>query len=94
MVLHHTQIFFYFVFFRTYNYGLSTYKLGNDFVGLTIKSSQVLQNAEALGWPIHDKDTFPYLEAPGGYKFYIVDELQPTDTGIYNILLISILINS
>ncbi|XP_046463775.1 glyoxalase domain-containing protein 4-like [Daphnia pulex] len=64
----------------TYNYGLSSYKLGNDFVGLTIKSSQVLQNAEALGWPIHDKDTFPYLEAPGGYKFYIVDELQPTDT--------------
>nr|CAH0110933.1 unnamed protein product [Daphnia galeata] len=64
----------------TYNYGLSAYKLGNDFIGLTIKSSQVLKNAEALEWPIHDKDTSPYLEAPGGYRFYIVNELQPTDS--------------
>lgn len=68
--------------FRTYNYGLSSYKLGNDFLGLTIKSSQVLKNAEAHEWPIHDKDTFPYVEAPGGYKFYILNESQPTDAGI------------
>nr|CAG4637174.1 EOG090X09EK [Ceriodaphnia reticulata] len=63
----------------TYNYGLSSYKLGNDFLGLTIKSSQVLKNAETHNWPIHDKDTFPYVEAPGGYKFYILNESQPTD---------------
>jgi hypothetical protein len=43
-----------------------------------------LKNAEALEWPIHDKDTSPYLEAPGGYRFYIVNELQPTDSGMPN----------
>nr|CAG4649498.1 EOG090X09EK [Scapholeberis mucronata] len=64
----------------TYNYGLSSYKLGNDFMGLTIKSSQVLKNAEAHDWPIHDKESSPYVEAPGGYKFYILDEPQPNDS--------------
>ncbi|XP_057366242.1 glyoxalase domain-containing protein 4-like [Daphnia carinata] len=63
----------------TYNYGLSSYKLGNDFIGLNIKSSQVLLNAESQNWPIHDRDSSPFVEAPGGYKFYIQDELQPTD---------------
>ncbi|KAK4029144.1 glyoxalase domain-containing protein 4 [Daphnia magna] len=63
----------------TYNYGLSSYKLGNDFIGLTIKSSQVLLNAENQNWPIHDRDSSPFVEAPGGYRFYIQDEPQPTD---------------
>nr|CAG4646408.1 EOG090X09EK [Macrothrix elegans] len=64
----------------TYNYGISSYKLGNDFLGLTIKSSQVLKNAEAQNWPIHRQENqLPYLEAPGGYKFYIEDQPQPED---------------
>lgn len=50
-------------------------------MGLTIKSSQVLKNAEAHDWPIHDKESSPYVEAPGGYKFYILDEPQPNDSG-------------
>ena len=44
-----------------------------------------MKNAEALEWPIHDKDTSPYLEAPGGYRFYILNELQPTDSGMPNL---------
>lgn len=69
--------------YRTYNYGVSSYKLGNDFLGLTIKSDQVLKNAEAHQWPVHNKDSdSPYLEAPGGYRFYVVTEPQPTEAGI------------
>ena len=71
--------------FRTYNYGLSSYKLGNDFLGLTIQSSQVLKNAETHNWSIFkDQETAAqYLEAPGGYRFYIIDAEQPKDSGIY-----------
>nr|CAG4647214.1 EOG090X09EK [Megafenestra aurita] len=62
----------------TYNYGVSSYKLGNDFLGLTIKSSQVLKNAEEHKWPIHNENSSLYIEAPGGYKFYVINEPQPT----------------
>ena len=65
----------------TYNYGISTYKLGNDFLGLTIKSSKVLENAKKNNWPVKD-DELKYLEAPGGYRFYILDEEQPVVEGI------------
>jgi len=75
---------------RTYNYGLSTYKLGNDFLGLTIQSSQVLKNAATHDWPIKDKETgAPYLEAPGGYRFYIIDADQPLDSGASHHILMS-----
>nr|CAG4650309.1 EOG090X09EK [Sida crystallina] len=63
----------------TYNYGISTYKLGNDFLGLTIKSSQVLLNAANENWPVQEENGSRYLEAPGGYRFYIIDEEQPAD---------------
>jgi len=63
----------------TYNYGISTYKLGNDFLGLTIKSSKVLENAKEHNWPVKEDDDLKYLEAPGGYRFYILDEEQPAD---------------
>jgi len=63
----------------TYNYGVSTYKLGNDFLGLTIKSSQVLANAKSQDWPVHDDNGTAYLEMPGGYRFYVLDEEQPID---------------
>jgi len=64
----------------TYNYGICSYKKGNDFIGLTIESSQVLTNANTLSWPIlSDEDNQQFLEAPGGYRFYIVDKPQPSD---------------
>ncbi len=66
----------------TYNYGVSTYKLGNDFLGLTIKSSQVLANAKSQDWPVHDDNGTAYLEMPGGYRFYVLDEEQPIDRGL------------
>lgn len=72
-----------FVIELTYNYGVDDYKLGNDFLGITLKSSKVLENAKTLGWPIHTEDSLSYVVAPGGYKFYVIDELQPVDKGLY-----------
>ncbi|KAK9877079.1 hypothetical protein WA026_016104 [Henosepilachna vigintioctopunctata] len=66
-----------FVVELTYNYGKKTYKKGNDFVSLTIKSREALQRAKELNWPILDNNI---LEAPGGYRFRILDEEQPSDS--------------
>nr|CAG4645655.1 EOG090X09EK [Lynceus sp. MCZ IZ 141354] len=52
-----------FVIELTYNYGLSSYKLGNDFLGITIQNQGILEKAAEN-----------VLEAPGGYKFQILDE--------------------
>lgn len=68
-----------FVIELTYNYGVDDYKLGNDFLGITLKSSKVLENAKSLGWPIEVEDNMSYVVAPGGYKFYVIDEPQPVD---------------
>ncbi|KAK2110426.1 Glyoxalase domain-containing protein 4 [Saguinus oedipus] len=56
----------------TYNYGIGDYKLGNDFMGLTLASSQAVSNARKLGWPLTEiaEGVFE-TEAPGGYKFYL-----------------------
>ncbi|RZB39322.1 glyoxalase domain-containing protein 4 [Asbolus verrucosus] len=66
-----------FVVELTYNYGIKEYETGNDFLGITIKSSEVLKRAKAQNWPILNGNT---LKAPGGYKFHIIDEPQPTDS--------------
>ncbi|KAF4523507.1 hypothetical protein B566_EDAN004578 [Ephemera danica] len=70
-----------FVVELTFNYGIKSYEKGNDFLGMTIKSREAIQRARDLQWPI-EKDTSSGLyatEAPGGYKFYLEDEPQPTD---------------
>ncbi|KAM4589548.1 glyoxalase domain-containing protein 4 [Fundulus diaphanus] len=62
----------------TYNYGVGEYQLGNDFLGLTLQSSQAVSNAKRLGWPLTQVEEALYLtQAPGGYPFYIVDKEQP-----------------
>lgn len=71
-----------FVIELTYNYGVDDYKLGNDFLGITLKSSTVLENAKTAGWPVEVEETSSYVVAPGGYKFYVIDEPQPVDRGI------------
>lgn len=72
-----------FVIELTYNYGVDNYKLGNDFLGITLKSSIVLENAKKVGCPIEVEDTISYVTAPGGYRFYVIDEPQPVDNGGY-----------
>ncbi|KPP78577.1 glyoxalase domain-containing protein 4-like [Scleropages formosus] len=62
----------------TYNYGVGEYRLGNDFLGLTLQSSRAISNARRLGWPLSEVGEGVYLaEAPGGYRFYLLDEEQP-----------------
>ncbi|KAI8507578.1 Glyoxalase domain-containing protein 4 [Branchiostoma belcheri] len=80
----------YFVVELTYNYGLSTYKLGNDFLGLTIKSKTAIENAKKHNWPITEEETGRYMtQAPGGYKFYLLNEEQPSTDPVQKVTLAS-----
>ncbi|XP_033228688.1 glyoxalase domain-containing protein 4 [Belonocnema kinseyi] len=68
-----------FVIELTYNYGINYYEPGNDFRGITIRSKEAIQRAKADGWPVKEENGKFILEAPGGYKYNIIDEPQPTD---------------
>ncbi|XP_045532857.1 glyoxalase domain-containing protein 4 [Pieris brassicae] len=68
-----------FVVELTYNYGITHYEMGNDFIGITIQSSESLKRAADTNWPVKEQNGLKYLEAPGGYKFYIIDKPQPVD---------------
>ncbi|XP_017891995.1 glyoxalase domain-containing protein 4 isoform X2 [Ceratina calcarata] len=68
-----------FVVELTYNYGIKEYKLGNDFCGITIKSKEALERARSQGWPVKEERGKFVLQAPGGYKYYLIDEPQPLD---------------
>jgi len=68
-----------FVVELTYNYNISNYKLGNDFQGITIQSSEALARAKEVGWPVNQDEGRAVLEAPGGYKFFVIDQPQPLD---------------
>ncbi|CAI9547985.1 unnamed protein product [Staurois parvus] len=68
-----------FVVELTYNYGIGEYCLGNDFLGLTLQSSQAVANAKQLNWPLSEVTPGVFeTEAPGGYKFYLEDKAQPS----------------
>lgn len=45
---------------------------------MTLVSSQAVNNARKMGWPLNEvaQGTFE-TEAPGGYKFYLEDKEQP-----------------
>lgn len=61
----------------TYNYGIGEYRLGNDFLGITLVSSQAVSNAKKMGWPLKEVTAGVFeTEAPGGYKFYLEDKEQ------------------
>ncbi|KAJ8959832.1 hypothetical protein NQ318_011565 [Aromia moschata] len=65
-----------FVVELTYNYGIHSYEKGNDFISMTVRGSEILERAKTQNWPLLNGNT---LEAPGGYKFQVVDQPQPTD---------------
>lgn len=67
-----------FVVELTYNYNISSYKLGNGFQGITIQSSECLERAKKAGWPVRTEQGRSVLEAPGGYKFFIIPSPQPS----------------
>lgn len=63
----------------TYNYGVSHYEQGNDFLGLYIECSEAIERAKANGYPVKEEGDYAVLEAPGGYKFYIIKKSMPKD---------------
>ncbi|XP_061136838.1 glyoxalase domain-containing protein 4 [Syngnathus typhle] len=72
----------------TYNYGMAEYQLGNDFLGLTLQSSQAVSNAKRLGWPLTQVgDSLYQTQAPGGYCFYLVDKEQPSTDPVQKVCL-------
>ncbi|XP_022911542.1 uncharacterized protein [Onthophagus taurus] len=64
----------YFAFELIYNYPIHNYLKGNDVISVTIKSKEAIKRAKSHHWPILDGNV---LEAPGGYRFHILDERQP-----------------
>lgn len=71
-----------FVIELTYNYGVKSYELGNEFGGITIRSKEVLERAKQHSWPTTAAlNGTTELASPDGYKFFIVNEPQPVDSG-------------
>lgn len=70
-----------FVLELTYNYNISSYKLGNDFQGITIESSEALARARAScpAQLVEVKDDRATVLSPSGYKFILLDKPQPKD---------------
>lgn len=68
-----------FVVELTYNYGIDNYELGNDFDGITIKSSDIIKRAKDSKYPVIEQNGRHILISPGGYRFYILDEEQQPD---------------
>ncbi|XP_078536006.1 glyoxalase domain-containing protein 4 [Lissotriton helveticus] len=77
-----------FVVELTYNYGLGEYRLGNDFLGLTIQSSQAVSNARRLGWALTETPG-GIIEtlAPGGYTFLLENKEQPKSDPVQKVTL-------
>lgn len=68
-----------FVIELTYNYGIKEYETGNDFKAITIRSKDAIERAHANGWPVLEENGKFVMQAPGGYKYHIVNEQQPAN---------------
>ncbi|XP_017056326.1 glyoxalase domain-containing protein 4 [Drosophila ficusphila] len=65
-----------FVIELTYNYGVSSYEMGNDFGGVTIHSKDILSRAAEHSYPVTKVagKAGSLLTSPDGYKFFVIDE--------------------
>lgn len=81
----------YFTMELTYNYGIKSYKLGNEFGGVTIKSKDAINRAKTNNYPFEQQaDGSVMMLAPDGYKFFILNEVAASDEDpikyiIYNV---------
>ncbi|EDV95119.1 glyoxalase domain-containing protein 4 [Drosophila grimshawi] len=66
-----------FVIELTYNYGVKSYEMGNDFGGITVHCKDILARAAQHSYPVGKQCESNVLTSPDGYKFYIVD-VTPT----------------
>ncbi|XP_058117063.1 glyoxalase domain-containing protein 4 [Anopheles ziemanni] len=72
-----------FVIELTYNYGVKEYALGNDFVGMTIKSTDIIDRAAKHGYPVEkvtDGSHQAVLVSPDGYRVFVVAETPAAGT--------------
>lgn len=53
--------------------------MGDDFNGLTIRSAEAIERAKKQNYPIKEENGKYVLHAPDGYRFYLLNEKQPTD---------------
>jgi catechol 2,3-dioxygenase-like lactoylglutathione lyase family enzyme len=81
----------YFTIELTYNYGVKSYKIGNEFGGVTIKKSEIIDRVKSNNYPFEEqKDGGVLVKAPDGYKFFILNQDAPADEDpisniIYNV---------
>ncbi|EJW84446.1 hypothetical protein WUBG_04644 [Wuchereria bancrofti] len=61
-----------FVLELTYNYSVSSYKLGNDFGGICIQSTDVFENCKNYPMAVIMANGEVEVEDPDGHKFYIL----------------------
>lgn len=58
----------------TYNYGLKSYKHGNEFGGVAIKSKEIIERVKEIKYPFEATSEGIMVLAPGGFKFFIINE--------------------
>lgn len=73
-----------------YNYGVTSYKMGNEFGGVVIKSKDAIKNAKAKNFPSEVQGEYFIVKSPDGYKFFLLNENAAADEDpikflIYNV---------
>ncbi|XP_061162559.1 glyoxalase domain-containing protein 4-like [Saccostrea echinata] len=68
-----------FVVELTYNYGIGSYQMGNDFRGITIQSPNVLASAKQNNYTITQEGNKNVLTSPDGHKFFVEDKQSDGD---------------
>lgn len=63
-----------FVIELTYNYGVGSYTLGTDFMGITVHSPKVIENIKKHNYPCTEKDGIHTIKSPDGYMFHILNQ--------------------
>ncbi|EDW56334.1 glyoxalase domain-containing protein 4 [Drosophila sechellia] len=76
-----------FVIELTYNYGVSSYELGNDFGGVTIHSKDILSRAAEHSYPVTQVagKAGSLLTSPDGYKFYVIDQASASSESVQSV---------
>lgn len=77
----------FFVVELTYNYGVKSYELGNDFGGMTISDKEILSRAQNLNYTISKEGERDVLLSPDGYKFFIDSEDSATTDKVSKVTL-------
>uniref|UniRef100_A0A7S2ELB3 VOC domain-containing protein n=1 Tax=Trieres chinensis TaxID=1514140 RepID=A0A7S2ELB3_TRICV len=62
-----------FVFELTYNYGIDSYRSGNDVVHFALAMPEAVPRAVALGYEVKYERGCPIVVGPDGYRYAIVD---------------------